>query len=177
MITAARISSTLPQSAIAASWALSPLKCLILTLIAVLAIAAPNGVLAQAAPASSNAGWTTLARVTFTKEFDELLGLKVDKPVFGQGVIDADGKQITLKGYVIPTEGYKSHTEFVFSAYPYSMCFFCGGAGPETVVEVFAEDPIDYSPDAIVLTGTLRLNADDPNALMYRVEDARMVEQ
>lgn len=125
--------------------------------------------------ASAQAGsWSTLARVTFTSEFDELLGLKVDRPVFAQAVKDLDGERVTLRGYVIPTEGYKSHTEFIFSAYPYSMCFFCGGAGPETVVEVYADEPVEYSPEAIALTGTLRLNADDPNALMYKLESATL---
>ncbi len=119
--------------------------------------------------------WPTLARVTFTKEYDELLGLKVDKPVFSKAVKDLDGKPVTLKGYVIPTEGYKSHREFVFSAYPYSSCFFCGGAGPETVVEVLAKAPVEYSADAITLTGKLRLNSSDPNALMYTLEDAVVV--
>ena len=137
-----------------------------------------NSVVAQAQSADAEdtevvaAGWPTLARVTFTKEYDELLGLKVDKPVFSGSVKKLDGKQITLRGYVIPTEGYKSHKEFVFSAYPYSMCFFCGGAGPETVIEVFATEPIEYSAEAVKVTGILRLNGDDPNALMYRLEDA-----
>jgi len=133
------------------------------------------GVLAQAqtdAPETSDAGWPTLARVSFSKEYDELLGLKVDVPKFSAAVKELDGKQITLRGYVIPTEGYKSHKEFVFSAYPYSMCFFCGGAGPETVIEVFADEAIEYSAEAVEITGTLRLNGSDPNALMYRLEDA-----
>ena len=126
----------------------------------------------DAAPETSDAGWPTLARVSFTKEYDELLGLKVDVPKFSAAVKELDGKQITLRGYVIPTEGYKSHKEFVFSAYPYSMCFFCGGAGPETVIEVFANEPIEYSAEAVEVTGILRLNGDDPNALMYRLEEA-----
>ena len=105
-----------------------------------------------------------------------MLGLKVDRPVFAEAVRALDGERITLRGYVIPTEGYKSHTEFIFSAYPYSMCFFCGGAGPETVIEVRADEPVDYSPEAISLTGTLRLNASDPNALMYLLEDATLHE-
>ncbi len=132
-----------------------------------------SAVLAQAEP-TSPAGWATLARVTFTKEFDDMLGLKVDKPVFSKAVQALDGATISLRGYVIPTDGYKSHKEFVFSAYPYSMCFFCGGAGPETVVEVFADEPIEYSPDAITITGKLVLNAADPNALMYRLENVRV---
>ena len=123
---------------------------------------------------AQSGSWSTLARVTFTSEYDELLGLKVDRPVFAEAVRELDGQQVTLRGYVIPTEGYKSHSEFIFSAYPYSMCFFCGGAGPETVVEVSSLEPIDYSPDAITLTGTLQLNQDDPNSLMYRLVDVRL---
>lgn len=120
--------------------------------------------------------WPTMARVTFVKEYDELLGLKVDKPVFSEAVRALDGETVTLRGYVIPTEGYKSHEEFVFSAYPYASCFFCGGAGPETVVEVLAKAPIAYSADAVTLSGKLVLNADDPNALMYRLEEAELLE-
>lgn len=139
-------------------------------------LALASSVLAQAGALGAG-GWSTLARVTFTKEYDEMLGLKVDKPVFSKAVKELDGQTISLRGYVIPTEGYKSHKEFVFSAYPYSMCFFCGGAGPETVVEVYAKEPIEYSPDAIELVGTLKLNADDPNALMYTLDDARVVKK
>ena len=125
---------------------------------------------------STASAWPTMARVTFTKEYDELLGLKVDRPVFSEAVRALDGQTVTLRGYVIPTEGYKSHKEFVFSAYPYSSCFFCGGAGPETVVEVLAEAPVEYSADAVTLTGKLRLNSTDPNALMYRLEGASLLE-
>ena len=152
------------------------MRILAFGLFALLCLASAKPVLAQAdeATGTSPAGWPTLARVTFTKEYDELLGLKVDKPVFSERVRALDGQTLTLRGYVIPTEGYKSHKEFVFSAYPYSMCFFCGGAGPESVVEVFADEPIEYSPDAITITGKLVLNADDPNALMYRLEGATL---
>ena len=87
-----------------------------------------------------------------------------------------DGKVIQVRGYIIPTEGYKSHTEFIFSAFPYSMCFFCGGAGPETVMEVTTKTPVKFTAEAIILNGTLRLNADDINRLMYFLEDAEQVE-
>ena len=83
--------------------------------------------------------WQSLADLTFKKEYDEMLGFKVDVPVFSETLKQLEGKEVTIKGYIIPVEGYKSHTEFVFSAYPYNMCFFCGGAGPETVMEVYAK--------------------------------------
>lgn len=120
--------------------------------------------------------WKTLGKITFKKEYDELMGFKIDKPVFSEQVIALEGTEVTIKGYIIPVEGYKSHEEFIFSAFPYNMCFFCGGAGPETVMEVVAKEPVKYSAEQVVLKGRLTLNADDINRLMYALEDAELVE-
>lgn len=119
--------------------------------------------------------WKTLSQLTYKKEMDEFLGFKIDKPVFGEPVKALEGEEITIRGYIIPVEGYKNQTEFVFSAYPYSMCFFCGGAGPETVMEVEARETVEYTADPITLKGTFHLNSDDINALMYKLTDARQV--
>lgn len=120
--------------------------------------------------------WKTLGKVTYKKKFDELLGFKVDVPVFGKEVKELDGKMITIQGYIIPVEGYKSHKEFIFSAYPYSSCFFCGAAGPETVMEVKSSEPVKYSVNPIKIKGILRLNDKDINKLMYSLNDAKIVE-
>jgi hypothetical protein len=116
--------------------------------------------------------WSTLSKVTYIKKYDEFLGFKIDVPVFAEDVKNLDGAEISLLGYIIPVEGYKSHKEFIFSAFPYNMCFFCGGAGPETVMEVRASEAIKYQAEAIRLRGTLRLNDEDVNSLMYAIEDA-----
>jgi hypothetical protein len=121
--------------------------------------------------------WKTLSMITYKKEYDEFLGFKIDKPVFSDKIHALDGKQVTVKGFVIPVEGYKSHKEFIFSAFPYSMCFFCGGAGPESVMEVVASEPVEYTAESITITGILRLNTDDVNKLMYALEEARMVKK
>lgn len=121
--------------------------------------------------------WKTLSRITYKKEFDELMGFKIDKPVFSNKVLALQDKEIIIKGYIIPVEGYKSHNEFILSAFPYNMCFFCGGAGPETVMEVEAKEPVKYQADAIYLKGTLKLNADDINRLMYKIVDAVLTEE
>lgn len=119
--------------------------------------------------------WKTLSKITFTKKYDELLGFKVDVPVFASEVKKLDKKEITLRGYIIPVEGYRSHTEFIFSAFPYNMCFFCGGAGPETVMEVKALTPVKYTTEPITLKGILHLNDSDVNRLMYGLEQAKLV--
>lgn len=128
------------------------------------------------AQSSNDNVWTTLAKITFRKEYDEMLGFKVDVPVFGEQVKALADKEVVIKGYIIPVEGYKSHKEFVFSAYPYNMCFFCGGAGPETVMEVFSKEPVKYTAEPIVLRGKLELNATDINRLMYILKDAELIE-
>lgn len=120
--------------------------------------------------------WKTLGKISYRKEYDELLGFKVDIPVFSPEVKDLSGTEITVKGYIIPVEGYKDHKEFIFSAFPYNMCFFCGGAGPETVMEVEALEGVSFTAEQIVLTGTLQLNDSDINKLMYRLVEAKVVD-
>ncbi len=121
--------------------------------------------------------WKTLGKITYKKEYDEIMGFKIDKPVFSSDVQSLDGQEITIKGYIIPVEGYKSHKEFIFSAFPYNMCFFCGGAGPETVMEVLADEAVKYTAEPILLKGKLVLNDMDINRLMYALEGAIMVDE
>lgn len=119
--------------------------------------------------------WKQLSKVTYKKEYDALMGFKVDKPVFGESVRLLENKEIVIRGYIIPTDGYKSHKEFVFSAYPFSMCFFCGGAGPETVMEVEAIEAIKYTVEPITIKGILKLNDKDINRLMFKLVQAQFV--
>ena len=128
-------------------------------------------------PTASGNSWKTLAKITYKKEYDEILGFKIDKPVFSDKVKSLEGTEITIKGYIIPVEGYKSHKEFILSAFPYNMCYFCGGAGPETVMEVESLEPIAFQAESLILKGKLQLNADDINRLMYVLTDAELVEE
>ncbi len=153
------------------------MKIIIHTWLVVLVGVMLTGTIADAQNGGDQNMWKTLAKITYKKEYDEFLGFKIDKPVFSDAIKELEGKEVTIKGYIIPVEGYKSHHEFIFSAYPYNMCFFCGGAGPETVMEVVASEAVKYSTDPIVLSGILRLNADDINSLMFKLENARKVSQ
>lgn len=119
--------------------------------------------------------WNQLSDITYKKEYDELMGFKVDKPIFGKSIRALENKEITIKGYIIPVDGYKSHKEFVFSAYPFSMCFFCGGAGPETVMEVEAIEGVKYTVEPIILKGILKLNEKDINRLMFKLIKAQII--
>jgi hypothetical protein len=127
------------------------------------------------AQSSNKSVWKTLSKITYKKQYDELMGFKIDIPVFSDPIKALENKEIEVKGYIIPVEGYKSHKEFIFSAFPYNMCFFCGGAGPETVMEVEAAEAVEYTAEQIVLKGTLILNDSDINRMMYLIKDAKLI--
>ncbi len=126
-------------------------------------------------PAQEQNMWKVLSKITFKKQYDEMLGFKVDMPVFSTDIKKYEGKVIEIKGYIVPVEGYRGHTEFIFSAFPYSMCFFCGGAGPETVMEVYAKEPVKYTAEPVTLRGKLELNDSDINRLMYALREAVLI--
>lgn len=124
----------------------------------------------------SEGPWKALADVSYEQQYSEMLGFDIDVPVFGEKVRALEGEIITLTGYIVPLEGFGAHKEFIFSALPYNMCYFCGGAGPETVMEVFASEEVPYTAEAITLKGKLVLNRDDVNRLMYFLLEAEQVD-
>lgn len=64
----------------------------------------------------------------------------------------------------------------MLSALPFSSCFFCGGAGPETVAEIQMEKIPALAPDQIVkVKGRLRLNDSDINHMNFILEDSKII--
>ena len=53
-----------------------------------------------------------------------------------------ENKVITIKGFLIPLQEQKKHSYFLLSAFPFDQCFYCGKAGPETVIEVTVKKAI-----------------------------------
>ncbi len=132
---------------------------------------------AQKAPNTTANVWQTLALVTFDTKFDEMLGIDVQIPKYSPAVKKLEGKIVELKGYILPLEGRRTQTYFIFSAYPYSLCFFCGGAGPETVAEAYCKKPIPYTTKMITVRGKLALNhSGDIEKLMYTLTDVELVD-
>ncbi len=121
--------------------------------------------------------WNTLADVTFENVMDPVSGIPLLQAQFGDKVLDLNGMEITIRGYLLPEKGYKTHKEFILSSLPYNLCFFCGKAGPETVMEVSSLDAVRYSDDPITLKGTLMLNVLDPYGLPYILTNARLVKE
>ncbi|MGD1893686.1 MAG: hypothetical protein ACFB15_24225 [Cyclobacteriaceae bacterium] len=120
--------------------------------------------------------WKSLADVAIEDRYDASVGYEVSYPVFGERAQVLDNQQVVVKGYMIPFEAYLKPKYFILSALPIAACFFCGGAGPETVMEVFSQNNIELSSEVIKLRGRLELNADNPDHMMYILHDAKLLE-
>ncbi len=94
------------------------------------------------------------------------------KPLFDSQQIKWEDKKVIIEGYLIPIDAGVSSTSFLFSLYPYQSCFFCGGAGIETMIEVEAEKPITYTDKAIKLKGILLLNKNPEVTFLYGLKKA-----
>ncbi|MBT1686761.1 hypothetical protein [Dawidia soli] len=116
--------------------------------------------------------WDTLAKVRFENRKDKS-GYDVEVPVFSPPLLAFHNKKITLKGYIIPLEELGGQGRFMLSALPFNLCFFCGAAGPETVIEVQTPLKIPFTTKPITLEGTLLLNDKDPNHHMYILSAAK----
>lgn len=120
--------------------------------------------------------WETLKDVTFKKKWYPSDQIYMLHPTFGAPVQKLNGKEITITGYVIPVD--LEANLYVLSAFPYSSCFFCGGAGPETVMSLsFKKKSRKFKTDErLTFQGTLKLNADDIYQMNYILENAEIID-
>ena len=117
--------------------------------------------------------WKDLSEVTYKIGQDEWGELYL--PVFGPKIKDMEGKVVEADGYIIPFEGMFKPEHIILSSLPLAECFFCGSGGPETVMEVMLSTPVTYTSKRVKVKGTLTLNSDDPEKLMYILTDAQLV--
>jgi len=120
--------------------------------------------------------WDICKDVQFNAVWSEEFQAYYMVPKFGKKVSSLDGKEIQIRGYIIPVDIVQDY--YVLSANPYSSCFFCGQAGPESVMEIQLKKQVSGMRMDQILTfkGKLRLNADDIYELNYILEDAVVVE-
>jgi hypothetical protein len=116
--------------------------------------------------------WATLTDVTFKDVYVKEQDMYYWKPTFGPSVRALEGKEVYITGYVIPVDYDENF--YVISRYPYANCYFCGGGGPESVVDLrFAGKNRTYKTDErLTFKGKLKLNATDIYQMNYILEGA-----
>lgn len=144
------------------------------TLLFALALSLGFSVFAQ----SGNAkliDWKFLSKVDFKDKYYPEYEAWYLYPVFPDEIKDLEGKQVIIKGYVIPLD--VEGGLYALSAYPFSNCFFCGGAGPESVMSLKFKDthPKFETDDVATFVGTLHLNTSNLDDFNYVLKEAREV--
>jgi hypothetical protein len=117
--------------------------------------------------------WKLLAKVEFKDHYFADFEAWYLVPEFSAEVKALNGQQVLIKGYMIPLD--VEGDQYALSAYPFSACFFCGGAGPESVISLhFKEKTPRFDTDEYInVTGTLLLNTSDFDDFNYILKDCK----
>ncbi|MEQ9424346.1 MAG: hypothetical protein RJQ09_08025 [Cyclobacteriaceae bacterium] len=118
--------------------------------------------------------WSKLANVDYEKSEDEYGEVLI--PAFSSEIKAMANKEITLPGYIMPFEGMFQPKHIFLSSLPAAACYFCGSGGPESVAEVYLDEPIQFTNEIVQIKGILKLNATDYNQMMYILDEAKLVE-
>ena len=124
--------------------------------------------------AQTEISWKDLEDVEFSDVYFEEEEENFLYPHFGMSVKQLEGQEVILSGYILamdPLEGY-----YVLSKGPFSSCFFCGGAGPETIVELNLNSDQSYfkMDEFVTMIGILKLNSDDIYHCNYIFQNAEV---
>ncbi|TXC78463.1 DUF3299 domain-containing protein [Luteibaculum oceani] len=115
--------------------------------------------------------WKILSDVTFEERYSDELASYIMIPTFGEKVKQLEGKLVKIKGYVIPLD--VKMNQYVLSANPFASCFFCGNAGPETVMDIVFKAQENLRTDQYMeIEGVLELNKNDVYRLNYILMEA-----
>lgn len=113
--------------------------------------------------------WPKLYNITYQKNNE------YDKPIFTKDLLALSNKVIVLPGYMVPFENGMKGNHFILSSLPLNACFFCGVGGPETVIEVFLKSAVTYTDKPVEIKGKLVLNDQNPDKMVYILEEAEFL--
>ncbi|MEM6318416.1 MAG: DUF3299 domain-containing protein [Bacteroidota bacterium] len=117
--------------------------------------------------------WINLADVTFTEKKTEDGFITYNEATFGESLQQLDSQMVTITGYIIPMD--PMGITYVLSRNPNATCFFCGGAGPETVLQLNPKvaGVRRYQTDTkMTFKGRLKMNKKDIDSLTFELEEA-----
>ena len=113
--------------------------------------------------------WKILGDVKFNKgnhkDYGEVMFPKVSLKVKG-----LNKKKVTVSGFIVPID----NENYALSKNVFAACFFCGQAGPETIMGInFKDYKGRIKTDTYVtVTGYLRVNEDNVDDWIYNLDNS-----
>ncbi|TVP54360.1 MAG: hypothetical protein EA341_00255 [Mongoliibacter sp.] len=120
--------------------------------------------------------WALMGKTRFVEKLNREYGMYFLYPKFPDELKAMEGKEVSITGFFIPLEMNTSNIA-VISKYPNAECFFCGGAGPESVVVGYLKKRPGKrikTDEIVTIKGKLKLNDSDLEELNFIIQDAEL---
>jgi hypothetical protein len=116
--------------------------------------------------------WSILEKLEFVPSQHKEYG-EVYLPKFSKNITKLANKEVVIRGYLVPVD----KTTWALSKTTYASCFFCGKAGPETVMGLeFKDDPGKLKMDAnVYIKGKFIINGKNVDDWMYSIKGAQII--
>lgn len=118
--------------------------------------------------------WKLLGQIDFVKKKNPHYG-EVMYPMINGTLKALQGKKIKASGFIVPIDS----KSYALSKNVFAQCFFCGNAGPETImgIKFKGNTPRLKTDTYVTMEGTFRYNADDIDDWIYHIENAVITHQ
>jgi hypothetical protein len=111
--------------------------------------------------------WVLLQEAKTVQRPDKKFG-----PEFTREIRKLDKQQVKIYGFMMPLEQTRMQKRFLIASFP-PHCPFCMPGGPESMVEVLADNAIEFTYEPIVVAGRMAVLDDD--VVYYRLTNASAV--
>lgn len=122
--------------------------------------------------ASDTLTWKLLGDIKFVKKEHPDYG-EVMFPIVNAKLKGLQKKKVTISGFIVPID----NTNYAISKNVFASCFFCGQAGPETIMGIKFKDFKGRlkTDQYVTITGVLRVNEDNVDEWIYNLDQAVIV--
>lgn len=117
--------------------------------------------------------WKLLSVIKFIKKPAKDYPEGVMFPIVNSTLKEKNKKKIVMSGFIIPID----NVSYALSKNVFASCFFCGQAGPETImgIKFKGATPKLKTDQYVTLEGNFRYNDNDVNDWIYHIENAVIV--
>ncbi len=117
--------------------------------------------------------WKLLGVIKYIKKPDKDYPEGVMFPIINSDLKAKNKKKIVMSGFIIPID----NVSYALSKNVFASCFFCGQAGPETIMGIKFKGPTPKlkTDQYVTMEGTFRYNDNDVNDWIYHIENAVIV--
>ena len=112
--------------------------------------------------------WELLQQAKTVQKGEKKFGPEVTREIK-----QLDRQQVKLYGFMMPLDQSAKQKRFLLASFP-PHCAFCMPGGPESLVEVIADKPVEFTYEPIVVAGRLAVLDDD--IVYYRLTGATAVQ-